>query len=712
MRSRGRLSWIMSGIVARARSSLVPPTHRVDLRARRAILVVRWLPALAVPLLALPSVASAEVCPNQTLRSGPSALLPDCRAYEMVTPPYKEGFIVYAEGGENVSEDGLAVAGFSIGSFGGAEVDEFFLAGNHLVAGADYIFTRGSAGWEPTAVNPPARQYQNSIRLASSSDLRTALIFAVKPETDPPTIGDFLLRRPDGSFADVGSVFPPSAKASEIGPSTFVVSGSSSDLSHVFFELEGHYWPGDATTGGHSIYEYVGTGNARPLLVGVNNKGELVSTCETVFDSTSSSGETVYFTARACGSSPPVDELFARTENGLPGAHTVAISEPSSADCSECDTETGVLAGAKFVGSSADGSKVFFTTSQPLLGGDNTTNVYEYDFEGAPGRRIVRVSGGDSTVSKPTASVLGATTVSKDGSHVYFLAGGVLTTTPNGQGQQAQSGAENLYLYERDARYPAGRTAFVATLPGAPGEAKVSAGGRYLVFTSSGHLTPDDASAGAQAFEYDAQSADLARVSIGREGFDENGNTSRPTSVMVADNGEVFFDSTTPLVPGAIAEVQGIYEYRDGSVYLIAEGSDTPPSPAEEEGGLLGIDSSGANVFFETIDRLLPRDGDTQFDFYDARIGGGFPEPAPPTSCAGDACQGALGGAPTLLSPSSELQAGGENFKAERPVSTAPSNKSAGSTKKKGRKKPRRKKGKRARKANRGRSAATRGGRR
>ena len=102
-----------------------------------------------VVALAPPSLAQAEACPNEALRTGFSAHLPDCRVYEMVSPAFKDGYGV----GEiaAVSPNGESVVFFSPGAFAGAPLG----LTNNLLAD-DYIARRAAAGWSTTSLLPPA----------------------------------------------------------------------------------------------------------------------------------------------------------------------------------------------------------------------------------------------------------------------------------------------------------------------------------------------------------------------------------------------------------------------------------------------------------------------------------------------------------------------------------------------------------------------------
>jgi hypothetical protein len=294
---------------------------------------------------------------------------------------------------------------------------------------------------------------------------------------------------------------------------------------------------------------------------------------------------------------------------------------------------------------------------------------------------------------------------------VYFVAQGVLTGTANQQGQSAQGGSDNLYVFERDAQYPNGRVMFIATLPALEYEgwnfhsslnsANVTPEGRYLVFKSSARLTPDDTSlSGAQqVFRYDAQTGELLRISVGNDGFNDNGNRSMSTPcplnicsenarivaldgrrrsdpTMSNDGSYVFFESPVGLTPQALDDVRigvdeygspvyarNVYEWHEGHVSLISDGRDVTRNAGESSlcaSGLgsssvclLGSDATGANVFFATTDQLVPQDTDTQLDYYDARICTTSdpcikPSAPPLPPCLGETCHGTPAGTPLL----------------------------------------------------------------
>ena len=52
----------------------------------------------------------------------------------------------------------------------------------------------------------------------------------------------------------------------------------------------------------------------------------------------------------------------------------------------------------------------------------------------------------------------------EDGSRVYFMARGVLAGNLGANDLPASAGANNLYVWEKDAAHPAGKTTFIAGL--------------------------------------------------------------------------------------------------------------------------------------------------------------------------------------------------------------------------------------------------------
>jgi hypothetical protein len=738
-----------------------------------------------------------EPCPNEQFRTGLSVNLPDCRAYELVTPPYKEGSPVNLLA---VSPDGSRAIVQSVGNFGDAEA----APSNE---GSTYELTRTETGWSEVGIDLPQSRFPSDTFLGVSEDLNETL-WRARASSQPVEAQDFYIRDAAGALRDLGPTKNPEGTNGEPGLGLFtgfgiVYWGAARDLSHVLFAIDTSpsveeealapkLWPGDKTVPEHgraSLYEYTAAGSqgAEPRLVGVENEGpldgsphvnegaKLVSECGVNLgaregnagdgeNAVSEGGATVFFTAMAgtkgtgsehCNESdegigPPVNELDARVD----GEKTLKISSPSyplaqghGSGPEECDAtcEGAAPEAGIFQGASREGSKVFFLTSQPLLNGDEGgtgtgQDLYQAEIEGE-GRdarlaRVVQVSHDPNTGQ--AAEVQGVTRVSEDGSHVYFVARGELATSSNGQAvpfSTAHEGAENLYVHEPDPASP-GRyqTVFIAMLCSEAGmsgsvsdsechssdeqmwnvegsaPAQATPDGRFLVFSTATDLTaPEDTSTVGQVFRYDAQTGELARVSIGQrrayecpttkaiEGFNCNGNTNtfnvfigspaagRPVAIS-ADGAYVVFQSADGLTPGALNGqmesfnklnsggeeerqtyfANNVYAYHDGEVSLISDGLDTSATAvggagAESSVRLEGMTPSGGDVFFTTADRLVSQDTDTQQDIYDARIGGGFPAPVP-TPCQEEACQGPPGAAPLFGAPPSATFSGVGNL--------------------------------------------------
>jgi len=706
--------------------------------------------------------ANEAFCPNEDL-AGFATHLPDCRGYELLSPAYEDGQPLILDFVSEESGDGLHIVFYSLGDNAGASDETTELLAPTILE-AEH---NGNGAWGVSSLAPASGSEvaDGTSELQDASSNFASTLWTARAALQSPLGSAFYKRSsPGGSFVSIGPIF--SKEATEKAPivpggdlahtveaNNFYYMGAASDLSHVLFVLLTEdpagarlLWPGDTTEAekSQSLYEYSGVGNATPTLVGVEGgKGStaLIGRCGvelgsssyeplvlgSVYNAIADEGKRVFFTAlhsKSCVGGPPLkseaSELYARID----GEGTVAISEPSLPSGIECTSGHkcfgAVHKEAIFQGASRDGSKVFFLTEQPLVNGDedNAMDLYEAEIEGegksAKVGKFVQVS--HDPVASQAAEVQGVAQISMDGSHVYFVAKGELAANVNSQGDRAVAGADNLYLFERDARYPEGHVSFVAVLSPSdeqdwsrvdahpvetnecrPGEECES--GRYLVFASSRHLTPTDTSETSshedlpQIFEYDAVTGEIARISRGEEsdaypeGYNHNGNIGVEADIprintpsynyidspvgtlshlSVSSNGSrIVFTSQDALTAESGPECAKAYEYRstglisDGNVYLISDGHDVTGLGSEDCGPQeVVMDPSGADILFQSGDPLVPGAGSGIIDFYDAREGGGSVVSSGSSGCSEEACRPETG--PPLLPAAGSVSQAGE----------------------------------------------------
>ena len=313
-------------------------------------------------------------------------------------------------------------------------------------------------------------------------------------------------------------------------------------------------------------------------------------------------------------------------------------------------------------------------------------DLYEYDAAKPAGQRLTDLTVDGNATDPLRADVQGVAGISKDGSYVYFVARGVLTgSEENANHEKATAGKTNLYLHH------AGTTTFIATLgPPISGEpadegvkqqleacdwasvktpevshapdprgqpfpcltSRVSPDGRFLAFNSHYSLTKYNNTVAAtgepsfEVFRYDSTTRELSCASCDPEHAPTAANTFQQPSILpplltgeqwgfgsqvlssqLANDGKVFFSTTNSLLPADKNTGSDVYEY-DGSLHLISA------STGNDNSLFRNASPNGRDVFFTTADPLVAGDTDNATSLYDARIEGGFPEPAtPPAPC-------------------------------------------------------------------------------
>lgn len=135
------------------------------------------------------------------------------------------------------------------------------------------------------------------------------------------------------------------------------------------------------------------------------------------------------------------------------------------------------------------------------------------------------------------------------------------------------------------------------------------------------------------------------------------------------DDGTVFFETPTKLVPRDLNGVMDAYSWRAGTPELVSTGIDPAPS------WFSTASPDGRDVMFLTNQSLVGADIDRSVDLYDARAGGGLASQWPPGStppCVGEGCRSASPAAPSRLLGGSSASGGELGCEAIAARATAP----------------------------------------
>lgn len=630
----------------------------------------------------------AQTLSTFTTLPNPVGLLQDGRAWELVSPPEKGGSGIEAIGGiggpaggiMEASEDGGAVTYVADGPI------EPEPEGNRSPEGTQVFSTRSPEAWSSKSIVTPNRhgegfpsgkpqEYQ-----LFSSNLAFALVEPwgfEQPLQDPPLVPGVeveergIYRRNNATCEAVpATCFQPlitaenDTRQTPFGGEVGIIRGggvisATADLNHVVFQSE------VALTGPKPkpseeelarLYEWsAGSPPSEQLkFVSVLPSGKTaqapvlgdnIQIGTDARNAISADGSRVFWTETEEGREENIKSLYVRdTVKG----ETLKINAPApGVKLTKLEEEEAEEVHFQFA--STDGSRVFFTDtvsltaeSQLRTAREGPSDLYECDLAEVEGELHCSLT--DLTVDPRsqfggTADVVGvAIGASEDGSSVYFVANGVLSSNAASRGAQpgecirptsaaepSQTAECNLYFEHFDSKAGSWEEPrFIAALSqedapdwGTTGTrslagltARVSPNGRYLAFMSNRSLTGYDnvdanpEAAGArdeEVFLYDAQSQGLTCASC-RPG-------SRPHGVHdVKQSGEGL---------GLVVDRPGVWRSVGGGKWLagsIPGWTPLEPNSAPYQSRYL---TDNGRVFFNGNDALVEQDTNGKEDVYE-----------------------------------------------------------------------------------------------
>lgn len=660
-----------------------------------------------------------QQCPNSVVRQQTgSDFLPDCRAYELVTPAKQGNALLNLGIFAPPPSYATAPARLAFGGVAGG------VNGTEPVIGLGpdiYVSTRTPRGWVTTLPGLKGNEVNGTtgkttttadITLSRFLDFNNENIIGANPldpEAEEDGFVDYRINRPyiwkaDGTFIGRWPVVGAAIRYAEYVNGYFQ---PSPDFSHLIFtssnvafapngviEGPGSAYDFDTDTGTTEIISKLPSGEDIPqqAAIGeypVEDKRAAFEEEETIgipgISNTNGQSPREPWVARTKNparvnpgvstdgshilmstSSEPYDDftVFEDTSSyrGLPPIHIyMRVDGVITYDVSRGDR-------VQYIGMTADASKVYFRSAEQLTEDDHDESVDLYMWSEATDS-LTRLSQGEGGAGDTDSC--SATWIEHCDVTVPVYTGGSVPETALASesgaiyfyspeqldGAKGTAGARNLYLYAD------GHVTYVTA--GAISRMNVTPDGAHMAMISSDRLAGYDNQGFAEMYTYDPASDDIVCVSCNPRGAapvdDVEGSSF---GLFLANDGRTFFYTQDALVPKDTNKLGDVYEYVEGRPQLITTGTGSHDKTFNQSGkvrsraGLAAVSADGTNVYFDTYETLVPEDENGEFlKFYDARTGGGFPAEAPRQPCvAADECHNTTSAPP---SPSGIVSNGG-----------------------------------------------------
>ncbi len=622
--------------------------------------------------------SESSSCSNTQFRIGLSAGLPDCRAYELVTPPETRGDVpgAAAPGSAGQEFNNWLVAPRGAGAGESVAFFNSTLPGFEGSGATDgYRAARAAgghppAGWTTELISPTYSQIGvdgTGQQHGVASDQRYWLYeIGGASEALPGTLpaGEYL-RTPSGVAHPKCNPVPQQDRFELIGCGSLGTDPNAASRyvnpggSHLIFFSDERLESAAPPEGTMAIYDRA-AGEPVAEVVSIRPDGTPFAAGEdATYVAATEDGAAVVF--RVGGS------LYLRR-----GGETTEIADAPNT----------------FAGVSEDGTRVFYVDATFPELSPQPAGLFACDVEVGP-----CTGGGEPPGVTQIAANSIFVNVSADGSGVLFTSEDALPgLQPNENGETAEDGVSNLYAWDDgERRFVAvldpedfvsfGGSGFVklnswttAINPGAgigrnKSPTRSTPDGEVFAFQSHAQLTSYDNDGHSTIYRYEPAAASgqqLICASCDPTGAPASADAGllveRPPGVArsstlvpnVTDDGNaVFFQSLESLLPSDANDTDDVYEWKaqgtgcgrsDGCLALISSGQGEQPSY------LYGMSANGRDVFFVTPEKLVNRDIPGSHSIYDARIEGGIPDPPGQEDCQGDACQG-QGSVPPALPP-------------------------------------------------------------